>query len=95
MKDLKSLLQKILIAAKRYAVMLCFIIFAAMYGYLAYASGQQAAQEPSEAEISERFKGVKRPKVDESAAATLQRLEDQSIEVQALFNDARSNPFAE
>ncbi len=95
MKDLKSLAVKITGVIRRYAVVLCFIIFGAMYGYLAYTSSQQAMFEPSETEIAERFKGVKRPRVDESAAATLMRLQDQNIQVQTLFNEARNNPFAE
>lgn len=95
MDKLQAQLQKITGYFRRYVVIICFLIFGAMYGYLIYTSGQQVASEPSEDQISTQFTGAKRPKVDEDAAETLVRLQDQNIEVQTLFNDARNNPFAE
>lgn len=95
MKDSKAQLQKLVGTLQRYAIVICFVIFGAMYAYLIHASSQQTANQPSDTEINEKFQGAKRPKVDESAARTLQQLSDQNIEVQALFDEARNNPFDE
>ncbi len=95
MKDSKAQLQKLVAILQRYAVVICFAVFGAMYAYLIYASSQQTVNEPPDREINEKFQGTKRPKVDDSAARTLQQLEDQNIEVRALFDEARNNPFDE
>ncbi|MFZ1324318.1 MAG: hypothetical protein WAQ57_04145 [Candidatus Saccharimonadales bacterium] len=80
---------------RRYVVIICFVIFGAMYGYLVFTSSNQAARNPSDAEINERLQASKRTKLDDSAAKALQELSDQSVEIQSLFDDARNNPFSE
>lgn len=95
MKNAQAQLQKILGLLRNNVVIIFFIIFGAMYAYLIFTSSQQVTSEPSDAQISEKYQGAKRPKVDESAAEALQRLNDQNIEVKSLFDDARNNPFAE
>ncbi len=95
MQRLQPLLQNILGFLKRYCVILCAIIFGAMYGYLVFTAGQQAELEPSETAINEAFKGTSRPKLDESAAEQLRQLESSNNDVQSIFNEARNNPFSE
>ena len=43
----------------------------------------------------QKVKTVKLPKIDENAVKNIEQLEDQNIEVQSLFNEARNNPFSE
>lgn len=95
MKDLQQKLLSLTALVKRYVVVLVMVIFGGMYGFLIYTSSQQAERQPSEVEISNKFQGAKRPKLDESIAQQLTQLEDQNIEIQTLFEEARSNPFAE
>jgi hypothetical protein len=76
-------------------VIICFVIFGAMYGYLAYTSTNQASRTPTDAEITEKLQSGKRTKLNDSAAKALQDLSDQNVEIQALFDEARQNPFAE
>ncbi len=94
-EKLKASLMKLAGILRTHVVIIFFVIFGAMYGFLIFTSGQQAANTPSETQINEKLKTAKRPKVDENAAKTLEELRDQSIEVQALFNEARNNPFSE
>lgn len=95
MKNSAAQLQKITGLLKRYAVIICFVIFGAMYAFLLYTSGQQVKEEPSEKQVTDKIQAIKRPKVDEAAVQTLMQLSDQNIEVQSLFNEARNNPFSE
>jgi len=80
---------------KRYAVIICFIIFGAMYGYLIFTSSNQASRRPSETEVNERLQATKRTKIDDSAAKALQELSDRNVEIKSLFDEARNNPFSE
>jgi hypothetical protein len=95
MKNILLPLQKILGTFRQYIVILCIVIFGVMYGFLIYTSGKLASQTPSESKINEKFQGASRPKLDEAVADQLLELEDQNIEVKALFDEARENPFAE
>lgn len=94
-KKLTNKLQLLLALLKRYIVIIVIILFGAMYGYLIYTSGQEAARQPSESKVNEQFQGTSRPKLDESIANQLHELETQNIEVKSLFDEARDNPFSE
>lgn len=94
-KKLTDKLQLLLALLKRYIVLVVIILFGAMYGYLIYTSGQEAAKQPSETKVNEQFQGVSRPKLDENVASQLYELESQNIEVKSLFDEARNNPFSE
>lgn len=94
-EKLLAQVQKFSSDLKRYLTIIVILIFGAMYTYLVYSSGKLAQEEPSEVQISEKFQGVARPKIDKAAADKLAELEDQNIEVKTLFDQARNNPFSE
>lgn len=95
MKNILPILQKALPLLQRYAVILCFIAIAGAYGYIVVNASKQASLEPSETDINEQFQGASRPRLDPAIADRLQQLEAQNIEIQAIFNEARNNPFSE
>ena len=95
MKRITDLLKNLLVFGRRYIVLVVIVLFGAMYGYLIYTSGQEAAKLPSEAKINEQFQGVSRPKINQQVAEQLYELESQNIEVKTLFDEARNNPFSE
>ncbi len=66
-----------------------------MFGFLVMQISKYSTMEPSDQAISEKFKTVTMPKIDEDAIAKIQQLKDQNIEVQSLFENARNNPFSE
>lgn len=94
-KDLSSKIIPALLAAKKYLVFIFFIAVLIIYGYLVFHINTLASQEPQEDAVIERLKTVQRPKIDEDALNKIQQLEDQNIEVQTLFQQARDNPFVE
>lgn len=95
MQNILSRLQKILPLLQRYAVTLCFIAIAAAYGYIVLSASKQADLQPSETAINEQFQGTSRPRLDPAVADKLRQLEAQNIEIGAIFNEARNNPFSE
>lgn len=95
MRDSKKQLQSLAIKFKEFRFVIAFIIFGSLCGLILWSSGQQVTREPSNGMVLDQISSTERPKLDEAAAKTLQELEDQNIEVKALFEDSRNNPFAE
>lgn len=96
--DTKDLSDKLLALgkhARRYMVLIFILIMAAAYGFLVFRIGTLAQSEPSESAVTEQLQTVKRPKIDQGAIDRIQTLEDSNIEVKALFDQARQNPFQE
>lgn len=88
-------LKKYITPLKRYGLVIAVAAIGATYGYLVLTAGQQADLRPSDQEIANELLGSTRPKLDDSSANKLLQLEAQNIEIQAIFNEARQNPFAE
>jgi hypothetical protein len=85
-----------LIAAKlqplaRYKILLFAGFVALMYGYLLLQINQAASTQASTDQAV--VAGQKSPHIDEVTAQKLQQLQDNSVSVKALFNEARTNPF--
>lgn len=95
MNKLKDSLLKFSQSMRQYVVIVVIIIFGSMYGFLIFTSGKQVENQPSDVQISEKFQGSSRPKIDDSIAQKLHELEDQNVEVKTIFEEARNNPFAE
>jgi len=76
-----------------YKILLFFLVVASLYGYIIWRinafSNTPASQSESNA------KAVTQPHIDPDTLAKIQNLQDNSVSVQTLFNDARQNPFDE
>lgn len=95
LKDLPAKITPILQGAQKYSTVLIIVLFVSMYGFLLLRINSLSTSTPSEDEVTERLKTVQRPRIDEEAARKIEQLEDQNIQVQTLFNNARQNPFTE
>jgi len=94
-KDIPSLVLSKLLVLKKYLVFIFIMFILLIYGYLVFHISNLAKTEPDEAAIADRLKTVQRPKIDKDALNKIQQLEDQNIQVQTLFQQARENPFTE
>lgn len=79
----------------KYATFVFIIVFLGVYVFLVQYIGGLIQDEPSQAAIDSKLKPVNRLKIDEDALKQITELESQNIEVQALFDQARQNPFTE
>lgn len=71
-----------------------FIVFVALlYGYVLLRINNLSNKEPSQSAISQQVKAVSVPNIDDAVVKQLESLQDNSVSVQALFDQARSNPF--
>lgn len=93
--DLVKKLQPILKLGHKYFAFIFILVFLGVYVFLVQYIGGLVQDEPSQAAIDSKLKPVNRLKVDEDAVKQITQLESQNIEVQALFDQARQNPFTE
>lgn len=91
--DLKNLPQTIntkLQPIKPFFGLLFGLIVVVMCGYLLFQVSQ-ASSAPAASDTAVTVR--KSPRIDESLVKRLESLEDNSVSVKSLFNDARTNPF--
>lgn len=81
--------------ARKNAVAAFLLFLLAIYGFLGWRITELLQQEPDQAAVTAELKTVGIPKVDEEVIQKMERLNDNSVSVQTLFDEARSNPFQE
>lgn len=95
-QHLQELLTKLLSDTRklrRYFVTGFAILIVLLYGFLMFRITALTSQQPTEAEISQQVNASQVPHIDKNIVEQLRSLEDNSVSVKALFNQARSNPF--
>jgi len=93
---LRSLLNKIganVRQVQRYNVIIFIVFVALLYGFVLLRFNSLRSVEPSAADVSGQVKSAHVPRIDPAVVQQLQSLQDNSVSVQALFDQARSNPF--
>jgi hypothetical protein len=98
MKDMKNLPTKLadLVAQiKRYLPVLFGLFLVLLYGFLVYRVQVLNKVEPAASDVATQSTTAKVPRIDPSVLTQLQNLQDNSVSVQSLFDQARSNPFQE
>lgn len=98
MKNLQQVAEQItdfMQRAKRYAPLLFAALLVGIYGFLVYRVQVLNASEPSSADVASQSKTAQVPHIDQKVIEQLQQLQDNSVSVQTLFDQARSNPFQE
>lgn len=94
--ELKSITKKFKSAGKfiaKYSVFLVVILVLCAYSFIVWRIRTLANDEPDSDVVSERLDSLKRPKIDQSTIDKIQKLQDTNVQVKALFNQARDNPF--
>lgn len=76
-----------------YALPAFLILVGLVYGYLFLRIGTLVNTQPSADAVATQVKTAKIPYIDEKVVDQLQALQDNSVSVQTLFNNQRTNPF--
>lgn len=95
-RSLKELLDKLvakLQGLQRYSLVLFIVLIALVYGFVLFRIKTLNDTQPSADAIAAQVKAAQVPHIDEAAIKQLQSLQDNSVNVKTLFNEARSNPF--
>lgn len=93
LKQLKFNIFTKLVVLKRYSLIIFIIFIAGLYGFVLIRVNVLSQAQPLASDISEQVKAAAIPRIDEAIVKKLQSLQDNSVSVQSLFDQARSNPF--
>lgn len=81
---------------KRYAGILCFLVASGAYGFLIFRINTLNNVQPTESDVSaQASSGSSIKHIDPALVKQLEDLQDNSVNVQTLFEQARNNPFNE
>ncbi len=90
-KQLSSLVE----LANRYKAIAFFVIITTLYGFIVWRINVLSTAVPSQEAIAEVESAATQPRINETTIKKMESLQDNSVRVQTLFNDARNNPFEE
>lgn len=88
-KDIATQILSKLQLVGRYRLLIFILFLVALYGYLVMQINQATSVQPT----SNTPQTAQAAHIDPTLVKQLQQLQDNSVSVQALFNQARSNPF--
>lgn len=94
--DIKTLTAKAGLAVakiRRFSVLLFVILVAVLYGFVLLRINELSNEQPSPDSVTGQVQAAHMPHIDKAVVKQLDSLHDNSVNVQALFNEARSNPF--
>ncbi len=80
--------------AKRFSAVGFIVLVALIYGFVFMRINTLDNQEPSSDSVTSQVQAASVPHIDKSAIEQLKSLHDNSVNVQTLFNQTRSNPFS-
>lgn len=87
--SLKGVMSKV----NAYRAFIFFLLVAALYGYILFRINTLSNLPPSQADASTQASA--QPHIDQATVDKIENLKDNSVSVQALFDEARQNPFNE
>ena len=93
LKTIISELQQKLQQVRRYSFWLFLLLVTVLYGFLLYRINSLSQAQPSSVTVNNEARGSQSLRIDQNVIKQLQSLQDNSVSVKALFNEARNNPF--
>lgn len=79
----------------RHRAFLFFVLLAVIYSYIIFSINDLSGVSPDQATLSQASSSTTQPHIDPKVVQKLQSLQDNSVNVQTLFDQARQNPFQE
>lgn len=94
-KTTQATLLKFILRVRRYAVFIFIVVLLLLYSWLVFRINTLNNTGPSDDAVTQKLQTVRRPKIDQTDIDKLQQLQDNSVQVKTLFQQARDNPFHE
>ncbi len=94
-QSLKPLSSKFAHIFKPYMGIIFFLLLASIYGFVIFRINTLSSATADSSEVSSKVKAAPTPRIDAHAIKQLQSLKDNSVNVQTLFEQKRTNPFEE
>lgn len=80
---------------QRYSTVLLFMLFTVAYVYIIFQINSLNDPQVTQSAVTQEVESLPTPSLDEDAASKLESLKDNNVNVQVLFEESRTNPFAE
>ena len=94
-KDIVNKLKPTLAWLKKHRIVIAIISVLFLYSFMVIEINALNRREPSEDAINEKLQTIKRPRIDDATIKKIEQLQDNNVDVEALFKTARENPFQE
>ncbi len=94
-KNLPTIALQLLKRVKRFVPLLFILATLFLYGYLVLYINELTQVEADELAVLEELQSTSRPEIDQAAVDKIRQLQDQNVQVETLFEEARENPFSE
>lgn len=94
-KEILAKLQSYTLILRKYVVFIYVVVLMIIFSFFIFRINQINSAEPQDTQIEEKLQTVQRPKIDQTVLDKIEQLQGQNVEVQALFDQARNNPFSE
>lgn len=94
LKDLPKQLSALGHKLTPYIPIVFFVVVAMVYGFVLLKITMLSNAQPSDSDVSAKVSQLT-PHIDKTSAQQLESLENNNVNVQTLFNQARANPFGE
>jgi hypothetical protein len=85
----------ILLKLTNYKLFIFAMFLLLLFGFLVFRINTLNNQAPSDEEVSAKLERVSSSYLDQSIVDKIEQLQDNSVEVKSLFDEARNNPFSE
>ena len=92
-KVLKTKATAVLAEFRRFSVFLFLGLVAVLYGFVLLRINILNSAQPTDVSVSNQVKAAQVPRIDQTTVKQLESLQSNNVNVQALFNEARSDPF--
>lgn len=93
LKKITASLPKLGSQLRHYSLAIFLVSVGLTYLFILFQINSLSSAQPSADAISNQVKGAQPPKIDKQLVHQLESLQDNSVSVQTLFEEARSNPF--
>lgn len=81
--------------ARPYGWLALIIFFVIVYAYVFLGIHNNLNTQPTQTQISSNLKTTAQPTINPAVVNQIEQLQNNSVSVQALFNQARQNPFGQ
>ncbi len=94
-KSSQDQLRQVWQSTLRLRILLFLAVLTILYAFIAWRINTLVNAEPDRAIVEAKMHKTTTPVVDKSIVDKIRQLEDNSVDVRTLFNEARQNPFRE
>ncbi len=91
--DMGRKLSAVIGRISHYSVVLFLVFVVCIYGVVVWRINTLLTTQPSPAAVTSQVKANNIPQIDPAVVKQLRTLRDNSVNVQALFDQGRNNPF--